>query len=78
VTAWKADPYSGLDWKARKIARHPDRETYLECATAYTDETGTLTVEEILDLERIIGEVTSLPIILSHPALDRVCLHDEM
>jgi hypothetical protein len=77
-TPWHPDRYHGFDWATRRAPTMPDHDTYLHCAIAYTNDSGALTVSEILEAEALIEQVTELPAILNCVALDRVVMVDDL
>jgi len=77
-TPWRPDRYSGMDWSERQAPRMPDDSTYVECAAAYTNAGGTLTVEDLLEAEQVIAGVRELPAIVSGAAFSRVVAHDDL
>lgn len=76
VTPYKWDPHQ-ICWERPAKTPDPDLETYIGLAEAYTTPTTLVTVEAILDLERSIMTVDSLPAVLAHPCLDAFLLVDE-
>jgi len=76
-TAWKPEAH-GIDWTLRSVPSLPDHKTYELCASAYTSGKGSISVDDLLRLEKLIMSVTELPVIINDPCLNRIMLHDDL